>query len=336
MSPVRAMFLGVDGGGTKTAFCLLDSTGTVRAETIGDGAYYFAENGPGGIDHVVGVLKKGIDATCEQAGITPADIDYTFLGLPGYGEAPRDVAALDAAPSRILGGSRYRVDNDMICGWAGSLGTADGINVISGTGSMVYGERDGRGVRVGGWSEMFSDEGSAYWIAVRALNAFTRMSDGRLPEGPLAGLLRDRLGLTFDLEVIDVVLNRRQGRRSDVADLSRTVAQAAEQGDTQAAAILADAGRELALLVAAARLRLGFTSEMTVPVSYSGGVFGSTVVLDAFAAQLRATDGTYDLRTPLFTPVLGAALHAAKLAGTPLSPAAFSTLRSGPAAHRSS
>ena len=73
----------------------------------------------------------------------------------------------------------------MVCGWAGSLAGEDGINVISGTGSMTYGERHGTGHRVGGWGELFGDEGSAYWIAAQGLNAFSRMSDGRLARGPL-------------------------------------------------------------------------------------------------------------------------------------------------------
>ena len=50
---------------------------------------------------------------------------------------------------------------------------------------MTYGERQGVGHRVGGWGELFGDEGSAYWIAAAGLNAFCRMSDGRLPRGPL-------------------------------------------------------------------------------------------------------------------------------------------------------
>ena len=86
----------------------------------------------------------------------------------------------------MLGHDRYSCDNDMVCGWAGSLAGEDGINVISGTGSMTYGERQGVGHRVGGWGELFGDEGSAYWIAAQGLNAFTRMSDGRLPHGPAA------------------------------------------------------------------------------------------------------------------------------------------------------
>jgi N-acetylglucosamine kinase-like BadF-type ATPase len=322
------MFLGVDGGGTKTAFCLIDREGTIRARALGEGAYYFADNATGGIDHVVRVLEQGIGAVTKAAGIEPADIGHAFLGLPGYGEVPGDVAALDAAPGRVLGHRRYTSDNDMICGWAGSLGAVDGINVISGTGSMAYGERQGRGVRTGGWSELFSDEGSAYWIAARALNVFTRMSDGRMPEGPLAGLLRRHLALVSDLEVIDVVLNRWQGHRSEIASLTPLVVEAADSGDTEASAVLTEAGRELALLVNSARCSLGFSGHETVLVSYSGGVFRSPRVLDAFTTALQDSTARYELRQPLFEPVVGAALYAAKLAGTPLGTEALASLRS--------
>ncbi|MFG3585816.1 BadF/BadG/BcrA/BcrD ATPase family protein [Streptomyces sp. NPDC047990] len=322
------MFLGVDGGGTKTAFCLIDGAGSLRARAVAAGAYYFADNATGGVGHVAQVLEEGIRAVTEGAGITRADIDYAFLGLPGYGEVPGDIAALDAVPGQVLGHQRYACDNDMICGWAGSLGAVDGINVISGTGSMTYGERHGEGVRTGGWSELFSDEGSAYWIAARGLNVFSRMSDGRLPEGPLADVLRRHLGLTTDLEVIDVVLNRWQGHRSEIASLSPLVVEAAGLGDPQAAAVLTEAGRELALLVDSARRRLGFSATEPVPVSYSGGVFQSAAVLDAFTTELRDSSARYELRHPLFEPVVGAALYAAKLAGTPLDAAALAALRS--------
>ncbi len=54
--------------------------------------------------------------------------------------------------------TEYTCNNDMVCGWAGSLAGSDGINVISGTGSMTHGERLGVGRRVGGWGELFGDE----------------------------------------------------------------------------------------------------------------------------------------------------------------------------------
>ncbi|WP_030183392.1 BadF/BadG/BcrA/BcrD ATPase family protein [Streptomyces sp. NRRL S-813] len=320
------MFLGVDGGGTKTAFCLVDRSGQVMAQAQAASSYYFSY----GIDLVERVLKEGVDAVCAAAGLTPADIEYAFFGLPGYGEAAGDLPVLNAAPRAVLGHDRYACNNDMVCGWAGSLGAVDGINVISGTGSMTYGERLGRGVRIGGWGELFGDEGSAYWIAIRGLNAFSRMSDGRLPEGPLSGVLRRHLDLASDLDVIDVVHNRWQGERGRIATLSRPVAEAAGLGDEVAAAILAEAGRELAQLVEVTRERLEFGPDETVPVSYSGGTFGADAVLEAFTTGLKNRFTDYELRYPLYEPVIGAALYAAKLAGTPLDRPALDALRTVP------
>jgi N-acetylglucosamine kinase-like BadF-type ATPase len=308
------MYLGVDGGGTKTALCLLREDGRVAARARAPSCYYFTE----GIDLVSRVLRQGIDEVCEMASITPADIRYAFFGLPTYGEVSADVSALDAAPGGILGHGRYACNNDMVCGWAGSLGGIDGINVISGTGSMTYGERAGTGIRVGGWGELFGDEGSAYWIAIKGLNAYSRMSDGRLPVGPLHETLRTHLALEADLDLVDVVLNRWRGGRSEIAALSRVVAGAAEEGDECAARILSEAADELAGLVDTTRRRLDFGPDQEVPVSYSGGVFNARPVVEGFEAALKHLHDGYELREPLYSPVVGAAIYAAKLAGEPL------------------
>jgi N-acetylglucosamine kinase-like BadF-type ATPase len=91
------------------------------------------------------VLDEAVPAVCSQAGIVPGDVRFAFFGLPGYGEVRADVPRLDAAAAQALQHGRFRCDNDMLCGWAGSLAGADGINVIAGTGSMTYGRRAGVG-----------------------------------------------------------------------------------------------------------------------------------------------------------------------------------------------
>lgn len=319
-----SVFLGVDGGGTKTALCLVDREGRMVARAQAPSCYYFTE----GIDLVGRVLRQGVDEVCRQAGIQPDDITYAFFGLPSYGEVSRDLPALDAAPGGVLGHQRYACGNDMVCGWAGSLGGADGINVISGTGSMTYGERAGHGARVGGWGELFGDEGSAYWIAIKGLNTFSRMSDGGLPTGPLHEMLRERLSLESDLDLVDVVLNRWKGGRSEVAALSRTVVDAASAGDASASQILTEAAGELAGMVDVTRRRLSFGAEETVPVSFSGGMFTAAPVLNGFKVALGILHGGYELREPLYPPFIGATLYAAKLAGEPLDHAALRRLRS--------
>lgn len=293
-------WLGVDGGGTKTAFVLVDDDGAVLAEATTPSLFAF----PADAALIRSVLQQGLAA----AGIDPASVDRAFFALPGYGESTADLAVLDRVPGEVLGHDRYAVGNDAVAGWAGSLGGADGIDVVAGTGSIAYGEWAGRSARAGGWSEVFGDEGSGHWIAVRGLNTFARMSDGRLPRGLLHEQIREIVGATTDLDVIGVVMGEWAGDRARIAALSRAVVGAAEDGDAAAAAIVTEAGRELAALVHAVRRALG--ADGVVPVSYSGGVFQAPRLLSAFTTALG--DG-FDLRVPLLGPAQGAALLARRL-----------------------
>jgi len=274
------------------------------------------------------VLADGVATVCRAAEVSANELTYAFFGLPAYGEVRSAIPSIDAAVRAALGHDRFGCDNDMVCGWAGSLGGADGINVISGTGSMTYGEHAEDRALVGGWGELIGDEGSGYWIGAQGLRAFSQMSDGRRPPGPLLDVLRDRLGLEADLDLVDVVMHRWQGSRRQVAALSPVVVDAARAGDACAAEILADAGAELAALVEATRRRLGYSDGEAVPVSYSGGVFSAIEVRDAFTRALARSAADYRLSDPLYPPVVGAALYAARLAGTPLNDRARTALRS--------
>jgi N-acetylglucosamine kinase-like BadF-type ATPase len=174
----------MDGGGTKTAFVLLDRNGTIRATHHAGSAFYLET----GMEALRTLIHEGIRAVLRTAGITVDELDYAYFGLPVHGEDER-TAELDRLPEPALGSERYACGNDMVCGWAGSLACQDGINVVAGTGSICYGEYAGRSARSGGWGELFSDEGSAYWIARSGLTLFTRMSDGSRAAGPLYELV---------------------------------------------------------------------------------------------------------------------------------------------------
>lgn len=310
----RGLYLGVDGGGTKTRFALMDGDGRLVAQAQ-TGTTYHPEVG---FDGVRRILEEGVGSVLGQAGVRDASaIAFAFFGLPAHGENSRATSCLDAIPAQVLGHDRYRCDNDMVCGWAGSLACGDGINIVAGTGSIGYGQRRGLNARGGGWGEAFSDEGSAYWIAVQGLNAYSRMSDGRLPKGPLHALVNQRLELATDLDLCARIYGPEAGTRAGIAQISRIVADAARQGDAVAHDIYARAGRELADIVVAIRNRLGFDGDETVAVSYSGGAFSvGDLLLQPFASALQAASPRFELRKPLHEPHYGAALYARLLAAS--------------------
>lgn len=304
-------YLGVDGGGTKTRFALIDGAGQLLAQAQ-LGTTYHPEIG---LDGVRDVLRRGIADVLQQAGIGADALGFAFFGLPAHGEDSRATAALDLIPADVLGHGRYRCDNDTVCGWAGSLACEDGLNVVAGTGSIGYGQRQGVGARAGGWGEAFSDEGSAHWIAMQGLNVYSRMSDGRLPKGALHGIFNSALKIEHDLDICALIYGPDAYTRGGVAQLSPLVAQAAREGDAAARDIFSRAGQELAAIVDAMRVSLAFPAGETVPVSYSGGAFSAgDLLLAPFHAALQAAYPHYDVRLPLHEPHYGAALYASKLA----------------------
>jgi N-acetylglucosamine kinase-like BadF-type ATPase len=303
-------FLGVDGGGTKTRFALTEERKLVAEATFG--TTYHPDVG---VDGVREVLARGIAKVLADAGIDAGGVTHAFFGLPAHGEDSAVTPLLDALPRSLLGHDRYLVGNDMVCGWAGSLAAEDGINIVAGTGSIGYGQRGARAARAGGWGEAFSDEGSAYWIAMQGLNAYSRMSDGRLPKGPLHALLNESLQLAADLDLCAQVYGGNAKTRGELAQLSPLVTRAASLGDREALDIFRRAGRELAGIAEALRTKLGFEPGETVKLSYSGGAFAAgDVLMTPFKQALAAASPAFRICLPLHEPHYGAALYAAKLA----------------------
>jgi N-acetylglucosamine kinase-like BadF-type ATPase len=317
-------FLGVDGGGTKTEFVLVDASGQVLARHHEGSAYYLEI----GLDALQAMLARGIAATLGQVALSASQLTFAFFGLPAYGEDSRLLDRLNTVASPTLEHGKYKCGNDMVCAWAGALACQDGINIVAGTGSIAYGEFAGGQARAGGWGELFSDEGSAYWIAREGLTLFSRMSDGRAAKGALYELLRAHYDITFDLDICAAIYGSNPAARSQIAQLATLVAEAARAGDTQARELFAAGVSELVAIVDATRAQLAVPPGVALPVSYSGGMFKLTdLVLEPFNSALRASSHPYDCVTPRLPPAAGAALYAAKCCGVPITETIVDTMR---------
>ena len=309
-------FLGIDGGGTKTDFLLIDEKGQLLAAHKGGSAYYLET----GLDALQTMLTSGIEVTLRQGGVAASELSFAFIGLPAHGEDSGLLPRLNSIAAHILPQSKFRCGNDMVCGWAGALGGSDGINIVAGTGSIAYGEFASRQARSGGWGELFSDEGSAHWIAREALTLFSRMSDGREQRGPWYHLMRDRFSLQEDLDLCAVVYGPPPLSRSKLAALAPLVAQAAREGDSGARRLFEQAAQHLAAIVHAVHDQLHVPHGTRIAVSYSGGMFRfADLMQPLFEAALHGSERLFELSAPRLPPVAGAALYAARLAGHPLS-----------------
>ena len=307
------LYLGVDGGGTKTEFVCIDADGIEVSRARTGPTYHLGI----GVEGVAAQLAQGLREITDHLGIAPGGFAYAFFGLPAYGEDRDADPQLHSACGALLGHARYACGNDMVCGWAGSLACEDGINVVAGTGSIGYGEYAGRTARAGGWGEVFGDEGSAYWIAIEGLAAFTRMSDGRLPPGPLLPAFRQALALTEDIEACQRVMGPPAMGRDQIAALAPLVTAAALQGDVSARLILDRAADHLAGIALALRRTLAFPENAAVPLSWSGSILNEVEPVRARFIGILQEAGAFTFITPRYGAAYGAALYARRLANQP-------------------
>ncbi|MEX6507560.1 N-acetylglucosamine kinase [Jiella sp. M17.18] len=298
-----SLVLGVDSGGTKTLAALADESGKVvwlgRSPSLDP-------SGEAPWPSILQALLAGIPKLAEVAAAA--------FGLPFNGE----VAAYTAEQERVVGQMMPAlrvVDNDVRIAFDGAFAGKSGALILAGTGSMAWSSLNGPGdphVRVGGWGDVFGDEGSAFWIGREALAAVSRELDGRAPNSGFSGaILRE---LAIDPSELIAWCYGRENRRSAVAGIAPTVSKLADEDDPTAAAILRSAAAELAdTLLAAWRRAAG---DRPLRWTYAGGVTASGFLMQ----RLQERVGRAPV-APRLPPVGGALYRAALKAGWRVTPA---------------
>jgi len=272
------LFLGIDGGGTKTR-CILGDEKSVLATGSGSGCNVLRV----GETCAQASLAGAIHEACVNAGVSTRQITRTCAGISGA--ADDGIASLVQRFLIEIVGGAIEVIGDMEVALEGAFGGDPGIIVIGGTGSIAYG-RNARGekARAGGWGRVVSDEGSGHWIALRALSAGLRDRD-RKQNSELLNKLMTALGVAT---AEDLVIRLNEDPVRDYASLFPVVLASAEAGDPVAARVLLSAGCKLADLAEILIERL-FGANEEVSVATHGGVFASSSqVMLTFQVELRA------------------------------------------------
>ena len=302
--------LGVDCGGTSTKALLTTFDGCIVGRGQG-GPANFTVNG------VDGVLSSTFEATeqcLKEAGLDlPALREngvLVSLGVSGAGREKESVAMRQALQDS--GFDRVTVTHDGHIALSGALGGSDGVVVIAGTGSIAYGIHQERSSRVGGWGYLLGDEGSAFWVALQALQQVMWGYDGRgVQDQVLLEAVFAYFGLTQVEELIPIIY-RNPLDRGFIGGFSKEISLLADQGHLLSRNILQEAGRQLGRLAVAALVELGLL-ELQGSVGACGGLFAAgDWVLVPMQAEIHRSAPHQTLILPKFEPVVGAVLLAAK------------------------
>lgn len=304
-------YLGIDGGGTKTRYLLINE----NLHVVND-----IENGTIHI-HQIGKVKlkeelqKNLNKICRDSNIDIKEIKYVFLGIPGYGESKNDIDDIEEVVEDVFGRIDYTIGNDAVAGWAAGTGCNDGINIVAGTGSIAYGRNKfGKDGRCGGWGPGIGDDGSAYWIGLKVINEYTKQKDGRKPKTILIDILEREYEIKDHFEIVDIVFNRLKFSRSEIARFSKIAYLAGKQGCEACKEIFKEAAENLFLHIKVLVKELELNDNFIL--SFTGGVFKSgDLILKPLEEMLINENIKCTLKEPEIEPWHGAALMAYLLSG---------------------
>jgi N-acetylmuramic acid 6-phosphate etherase len=229
------MFLGIEGGGTRTVALLANAQGAMMRRI---------ETGPANLrllsDAQLAALLRSIAVRLPRP-------DAVAIGLAGAW-VPADNARIQAAAGKAWPGVPCKATNDLETSFAAASEGASSkdrpvVLIVSGTGSCCYTRKGNVGIKVGGWGHILGDKGSGYGIGLRGLKAAVLYydQDGIWPE--LGARLLRRAQLNNPNDLMDWA---QRATKSEIAHLALEVLISWERRDKVAAQIIAAAADALA------------------------------------------------------------------------------------------
>lgn len=250
-------FLGIDGGATKTEFVLTDTAGNVLCRHF-EGSCNPVDIG---MEAAQKVLDVGIRATCK--GIPMRKISL-FAGISGGISGNNKEIFHDFFAKYPFAQFENGSDAQLIV--AAGLGESDGIAVIMGTGSVAFVQKDGVMHRIGGLGYLFDNGGNGYCLGRDVIRAAICAEDGSGEETVLHRLATEKIGNASSMAALSDFYAL--GKRG-IASFAPLAFAAADMGDRVAKKILRRNMKEIAVLLATGRKKLGAG---TVKAVFVGGL----------------------------------------------------------------
>jgi glucosamine kinase len=249
--PEARMFVGIDGGGTRTRALLVDAEGREVLRLAGAAGIVDAAH-PAAAASGLAELTRSL---AQRAGVA-LPVRSLCCGLAGAGRTAERRAVQDALLEAGIA-AHVLVLSDAETAMHDAFGDGPGVLLIAGTGSIAWG-RTARGdaVRVGGWGRLIGDEGSGFAIGVAAIRAVLRSFDGRDCDTALTPAVLRAAGCASPA---DLVAFTARSAKADLAALAPAVLAAAAD-DPAAGRIREEALSALGELVATAADRAGLTA----------------------------------------------------------------------------
>jgi N-acetylmuramic acid 6-phosphate etherase len=291
--------LGVEGGGTKTAWALVEREG-----------------------NELRILEQGKLPPSNFRLATPERLRGIFQQLPQQFEragiflagcvTEEDRHNLSRICSGVWPSAKILTGSDRESGMAAALGNGEGIVVNAGSGSSVTGRRGDRVEKAGGWGHILGDAGGAYALSIQALRLILREYDLHRDELQFSAKVLRALSLN---NLDELVRWAQVADKMEIATLAPVVFEAAMAGDERVCEILEEGARVLCEYTEAVASRLHL---LAPKVMLLGGLFHrDSIYAHTFRRRLKKNLPDARVAAVEQPPELGAAWLAAEMTEQP-------------------
>ena len=313
----KKLYLGVDGGGTRTTAVVADEKGNLIAKTVGDSINYYSM----GLE----VARKNMSDIIDELSLVTGSKHFegAFVGMSALNDKAQE-EELVAFTSGVIDAEKIGMDSDLFVAMESMLTDKPCAVVISGTGSMVIArDENGKVHHTGGWGFILGDEGSGYDIAIKGIKSAIRGYEGSAPETVLSEILP----AFYDCEnmdaLIDVFYDPPMARKN-IASFSRRVRESAAEGDAVCVDIILSSARDLAMTALALFKRF----EYKFRIGLWGGIFQYSEMFRNEFNRIMNENG-YESDLLKFPPEIGAIFAAYKLCSNDITDSMLDNLGKG-------
>ena len=258
-------------------------------------------------------------------------IDASALSQSCYCLAGADVSSdFEEIPKRIIDPiteeSPYQLKNDSFGCLRGGTKDPFGVMINCGTAQVAVGRnRKGKEIRLGGYGPEFGDLTGGWIVSLKAIAAIVRAWDGRSEATALSDLILRAANIASIPEFIDRTYRDQEFLME--LGIARLVFQASVGGDSVAKGIVLEAAREMAITATTLIQRLEMQAE-TFDLIAAGSVFKGEdpVFMQTVKKAVLDLAPNAHFTTPLYDPVVGAALLAFEADGLQATDRVYSRL----------
>ena len=295
------LYIGIDGGGTKTKCVLADDQLKIIASAQAGATNPFSV----GINNSSEILFGLIQNVLKKVG--GSSVSSVVIGLAGAGiknnseKLKKHLKSLAEQDGIFL--NRIKVLNDAEITLEGAFAGNAGIILIAGTGSIVLGKNNGgQFFRVGGFGKIIGDEGSGYSIGRKGLQCISKNFDGRGGKTLLTKIVTKKFGINNNEELIAKVYSS----NFNVAGFAEYVIDAARLGDKTSREILMYESDELINHIFPLYEILG---SIKINLCFSGGLLLSkNYYSNLLRRKIKKVFKDIQIKQIIYPPEIGAVL----------------------------